>query len=92
MNLFESKKGLNVADLQAIGIMFITIAVTLGLGATVLTDIQTTQTANTYSYNITGFGLTSLNTLGKWLPTIGLVVVIAVIIGVIMIYLARQYT
>jgi len=91
MKLFNNKKGLTVADLQQVGIMLVVISVTLGLGAAVLTAIQATQTANSYASNITGFGLSGLNTLATWLPTIALVVVIAVIIGVIMMYLARRY-
>jgi hypothetical protein len=89
--MMKNKKGMGIGDLQTIGISFVVIAIVLGLGASVLTDIQTTQGSTTLSYNISGFGLTSLNTLGKWLPTIALVAVVAIIVGLVMVYLARQY-
>ena len=42
--------------------------------------------------NVTEYGLSTQNTLAKWLPTIALVLIIAVIIGVLIVYLARRYT
>jgi len=106
MKLFKNKKGLTVADLQRIGIALIVIALTLGLGAQLLTAVMFNASSgcaenatttlcvagtDTWTSNISGLGLSGLLTLGTWLPTIALVVVIAVIIGVIMMYLAKRY-
>ena len=57
-----------------------------------------TETLNvTYTYNIgsaarnaTGQGLNSQNTFAKWLPTIALVIMIAIIIGILIVYLAGK--
>ena len=91
-SLEKSKKAYQVGDLLPLAITFVVVAVAISLGADVLDDIQGTQTANSIAYNATGYGLTSMNTLAKWLPTIALVVVIAVIIGILIMYLARRFT
>ena len=95
MELFKggkSKKGYQVGDLLPLAIVFVVVAVAISLGADVLDDIQGTQEVDSTAYNATGYGLSSMNTLAKWLPTIALVVVIAVIIGVLVVYLARKFT
>jgi len=91
-NIMKNKKGYTVGELLPLAITFVVIAVAISLGADVLDDIQGTQTLDSVAYNATGYGLTSLNTFGKWLPTIALVVIIAVIIGILIVYLARRFT
>lgn len=85
------KKGFQVGDLLPLGFILGILAVGLGLMATLLTDVQSDQTSGSYAYNVSGFGLEGLNTLSKWIPTIALVVVIAVIVGIIIFYLVRQF-
>ena len=46
----------------------------------------------TYQSNITTAGLNSVNELTSWLPTIALIVAAAIIIGIIVVYLARRFT
>ena len=89
--LLKSNKGYQVGDLLPLAIVFVVVAVAISLGADVLDDIQATQTTNSVAYNATGYGLTSMNTFAKWLPTIALVVVIAVIIGILIVYLANRF-
>jgi hypothetical protein len=45
-----------------------------------------------YARNITGYGLDANTTMSKWLPTIALVIVIAIILGILIVYMARRYT
>ena len=78
-----NKKGMNLGDLSGIAITFVVIAVTLGIGATVLDSVQEGQVASSAAYNATGEGLTSLSTLADWLPTLAVIVAAAVVIGVI---------
>jgi len=87
----RSKKGYSVQDMLPLAIAFVVVTIAVSLGATVLSDIQDTQTADETDYNVTGEGLEALETFGEWLPTIALVVVIAVIIGIIIVYLARRF-
>ena len=88
----KNKKGYQVGDFLHMAIVFVVIAVAISLGADVLDDIQGTQSTDSTAYNATGYGLASMNTFAKWLPTIALVVVIAVIIGILIVYLARRFT
>ena len=109
----KSKKGFAVGDLMPLAIAFVVISITIGLGATVLSDIQEDQcndggwfnetsgqccssvldcvnSSESIAYNSSGSGLTALDTFSGWLPTVALVVIAAVIIGIIVLYLARR--
>lgn len=82
----ELQLGFN--DLLPIGI---TLGVT-GLGIAYLAqatgDAQDDMTANTYEYNITNNGLVGMNNLSARFGTIGTVAAAAVIIGVVVTFLA----
>lgn len=94
----QASFGLN--SLLPLGITFLVLAIAMGLGASVLSDIQTDQVTGAagcnstvtsacgVDYNSTGFGLQSVNTITKWMPTIALVVVSAIIIGIVLVFLA----
>ena len=49
-----------------VAIVFVVIAIVLANGATILTQVQSTQTANSLAYNITGQGLQAQSTLSSW--------------------------
>ena len=53
--------------------------------------VEGTQYA-TYQLNATGSGMEASGELSAWLPTIALIVAAAVIIGIIVVYLARRFT
>lgn len=89
--IVKSKKGYTVGDLLPLGIAFVVISIALSIGATVVTDVRSDQTSGTVAYNISTAGLDSLQTFADWLPTIALVVVAAIIIGIIIVYLARRF-
>ena len=86
----RTKKGYSIQSLAGIAIAFVVIAFTVSMGATILSDLQADQTADSYAYNVTGEGLESMETFGDWLPTLALVVIAAVIIGVLVFYLGRS--
>ena len=65
------------------------IAFVVSMGAEILQSLYDGQTEDSYAYNATGEGLESLDELGSWLPTLALVVIAAIIIGVLVTYLAR---
>jgi type II secretory pathway component PulF len=90
LDKMRSKKGFTVGALMPLAITFVVIAIAIGLGATVLADIQATQTADTVAYNATGSGLESLGTFSGWLPTVALIIIASVIIGIIVVYLAGK--
>lgn len=87
------KKGYQVGDLLPLALTFVVVAVAIGIGAAVLQDVRDSDsiTANSAAYNATQSGLDSMETFGDWLPTLALVVVAAVIIGVLIFALARKF-
>jgi len=86
-----SKKGaVGVNTLLPLGILFVVVAIAFGLGAQVLGEIQDDQVADTYEYNASQSGLQAVDELAGWLPTIGLVVAAAIIIGVVITFLAAR--
>lgn len=85
-NLKMNKKGFTLQQLAPIAISFVVIAIVLGIGATVVEDVQDTQTENATAYNASGSGLEAIDTLSNWLPTIGVIVAAAVVIGIIVAY------
>lgn len=58
----------------------------------ILADVQSGQTANSAAYNITGFGLTTLTNMTEQMPNVGLILVVAVIIGILVgAFLVKMY-
>ena len=89
--LMKNKKGYAIGDLLPLGIAFVVVTITLSMGAQVLGDINGGQTANSYEKNASTNGLKAVDELGSWLPTIALVVACAVIIGIVVVYLAGRF-
>ena len=80
---------MRLGDLSGIAITFVVLAVTLGVGSTILDSIQAGQTADGYASNASTEGLVSLSTLADWLPTLATIVAAAVVIGVISFFYTR---
>jgi len=51
--------------------------------AQILGTIRSTQTANSYEYNVSTKGLDAVKNIGDWFPTIGIVIAAAVVIGLV---------
>ena len=81
---------MRLQDLAGIAIIFVVVAIVVGIGADVLTNIQTGKTAHSTEYNASQYGLQGLEELASWLPTIAIVVVAAVVIGIIALYFAMR--
>lgn len=81
--LFGVRKG--IGGLADNAISFVVVAVTIGIGATILATIQADQTVNSSAYNASQAGLDSLNTFSSNLGTLALVV----IFGIILFFLGR---
>ena len=92
-----------------IAISFVVIAIVLGIGSTIVSDVRESGCENYwnntdvqapfcssadnnslaapgYAYNASGSGLEAIGTLADWLPTIGVIVAAAVVIGIIVAY------
>ena len=79
---------MELSALVPLGIAFVVVTIVLSLGSDVLTDIRADQTSGTYAYNATTDGLSGVSKISSKLDTIGLVVAIAVIIGLILTYMS----
>lgn len=88
--LGSKRKGLSIGSLTPIAVAFVVIAFTVSMGAEILQSLYDDQTDDSYAKNATGEGLESLEELGSWMPTLALVVIAAIIIGVLVTYLGRQ--
>ena len=81
-------KGYSLSDMPVLAIVFVVLAITVGVGAGLMAQVQTLQLNNTggttIASNISGQGLTGLTTFGTWLPTIALVLCASVVIGILL--------
>lgn len=86
----KKAQAFTISDLGTIAISLVIAAIILGLGATILTSIQDSQTTDGVAFNASGFGLTGMNTLASYIPTIALVAVAAIVIGIILVFFGRR--
>lgn len=87
----KPKKGYDLRMLAGIGITFVVVAIVLSFGSTILSELKDDAESkgdNTTAYNATEAGLEGLEEFADWLPTLALIVVAAVIIGIIVRYFA----
>ena len=87
--LKKKAQAFTISDLGTIAIALVVAAIILGLGGTILDEVQDTQTESTASYNASMYGLEGMNTLAEFIPTIAIVAVAAVVIGVILVFFGR---
>ena len=86
----KKRKGMTIGSLVPIAVAFVVIAFVVSMGAEILQSLYDDQTDDSYAKNATSEGLESLGELGSWLPTLALVVIAALIITVLVTYLARE--
>lgn len=91
---FQSKKphrkGFTLAALGGIAIIFVVTAIILSFGSQIVGEIRNDTKDATWEKNITTSGLDALAEFADWLPTLAIVVVAGVIIGIVVMYLGRQ--
>jgi len=96
-NMQLKKKGqrsFTISDLGTIAIALVVAAVILGMGATILSKLQDLTTGNgtagTASFNVSRQGIDGITTIAEFLPTIAIVAVAAIVIGIIIVFFGRQ--
>ena len=80
-----------IQDLLPIGMTLVVLGISLAYGLQVMGDVQDDMTVNSTEYNATADAVEGVSTLPSKLPTIATVIVAAVIIGILVTYLARQF-
>ena len=88
--LDKKAQAFTISDLGTIAIALVVAAIILGMGSTILEKIQETQVTDKVAYNASGFGLSGLNTMAEFIPTIAIVAVAAIVIGIILVFFGRQ--
>ena len=86
----RGQRAFTIADLGTIAIALVVAAVILGMGSTILEKIQNTQTTDGVAYNASGFGLQGMIAIAEFIPTIAIVAVAAIVIGIILVFFGRQ--
>ena len=82
VNFISSKTGqLNSLTGSAIGLVI--LAIVLGVGGTILTNIRDTQTADTSAFNATVLGNRGIQTFNTWLPILAIVLVSVAVIALV---------
>jgi len=84
----KKAQAFTISDLGTIAIALVVAAVILGMGATILEKIKKTQTDET-AKNASQFGLDGLTTMAEFIPTIAIVAVAAIVIGIILVFFGR---
>jgi len=82
-----NKKGFTISEMLPLGLTIVVLGIGLSLGLTVLADFRADQTSGSDAYNGTSDAIEGVNKFTAYLPTIALVVVVAVIIGILVRYL-----
>ena len=82
--LISSKKGLGLQDMPDTIITLVIVVLIAAAGAVALTSFQNSQTANSAAFNITGQGLTTISNTTTQFATLGTIIGVVLIIGVIL--------
>ena len=87
-----NKKGIGtLALLWTAALTIVSLAIMYGLMANVLVGIQSSQTAGTIAWNASEYGLQAIQTFSQWNPTLAIIIVAVVIIGLISLFaIARR--
>lgn len=85
----KAQKSFSINDIGSIAIALVVAAVVLGLGATILERIQSTSVGNSSAYNASDHGMQGMLVLAEFIPTIAIVAVAAIVIGIILVFFGR---
>lgn len=80
---------MDLRTLLPVVIAFIVVSIALSIGSDIVATIQSDQTTGAYDYNASENGLSGIDSIATWLPTIGIVIGASVVIGSLIFYFAR---
>ena len=86
----KAQRSFTISDLGAIAISLVVGAVILGMGATILAKLKESQVINSTAYNTSNYGLSGVETIAEFIPTIAIVAVSAIVIGIILVFFGRR--
>ena len=82
--LISSKKGLGLQDMPDTIITLVIVVLIAAAGAVALTSFRNSQVTDSAAYNITGQGLTTISNTTTPFATLGTIIGVVLIIGVIL--------
>jgi len=74
---------MKISDLPKVAVLFVVAGIALGVGAQILGKVQTGTTENSTAYYAVENATTGISQISQWMPTIGLVVAAAIVIGIV---------
>jgi hypothetical protein len=80
-----------IGDLLPIGMTLVVLTIGLAYGLQVLGDVKSDMTENSVESNATGEGIEGLAKIPNKLPMIVTVIIAAVVIGILVRYLWKQF-
>jgi hypothetical protein len=80
-----------IQDLLPIGMTFVVLGIALSYGLLVMGEVQDDMTEDSVEYNATSKGIEGVAKIPDKLPMIVTVVIAAVIIGILVTYLAGRF-
>ena len=86
-SVLKCKGGFSITQVPTLAITLGIIAIVLGLMATVLVQVQSTQTSGSVTYNITQEGIDAQEDFSAWQGTWVVIIAAAVVIGIVSAYL-----
>ena len=86
------RKGFGFQDLSSVGLLFVLVGVTLGIGAYINSQLQSTAGWATTSteYLAVANATSGISKLASWLPIIGVVIAAGVVISVLVRAFSNQ--
>jgi type II secretory pathway component PulF len=79
----QRQKGMTLSSLQGGGLAIVVLVIIIAIGAQILGQINSTQTAGTTEKNITTAGLTAMGQFANWFTILVLVIIAVVIISLL---------
>jgi len=83
MRIKLGKKGVSLAQLTSVGLLFVLLGITLGIGAYVNSQVQSTAGwgTTTVEYLAVANATEGISKLAQWLPIIAIVIAAGVVIS-----------
>ena len=91
MRLIQSKKGYTIGDLPWLAITFGIGVIVLSIVAQIVGDVKSTQTSDTFEYNVSNKGLAGLTKIANWMPTVGLVLGAVILIVALSVLFVMRF-
>ncbi len=88
--LKEKEANFRIGDLVGIGITLVVVGVVLSFGAKINSSISDDFTDGSAEQNVVGNSTEGISTLAENLPLISTIVVAAIVVGIIIVYMAGR--